>query len=226
MVLCPTHHDQATKGALPTEEQRALKANPFNKIEGFAKGPLAVKQSYAAIEIGSNLIINEGPFLIANDEELLSARISDQQLFLSLCLRSKSNELLCRIIDNEWLSGDPLAWDIEADWQKLIVREKRGSVNLRLDLKSIPARLEGELWSQGYLYKITKDKFVTVGPQGAGTTIRNLGVAGSQLKIQPGGGLIIDPAGDGMIVSWPDKRERLWKTKSAWEQIRARRQGT
>ena len=30
MVLCPNHHDQATKGAMPEPQQRLLKVNPYN----------------------------------------------------------------------------------------------------------------------------------------------------------------------------------------------------
>ena len=38
MVLCPLHHDQATKGAMPEAEQRRFKAKPYNVQRGLAQG--------------------------------------------------------------------------------------------------------------------------------------------------------------------------------------------
>src|ERR1700737_1556469 len=36
MVLCPLHHDQATKGAMPELEQRQMKSAPPNIQQGHA----------------------------------------------------------------------------------------------------------------------------------------------------------------------------------------------
>lgn len=223
MALCPNHHDQATKGAMPVSEQRELKRAPFNKKHGHAKGRLAVNQTYAAIEIGSIFIVNEGPFLVAQGEELFSARVEDGRLLLSLTLRSKNNNILCQIIDNDWISGDPVAWDIEADWQKLIVREKRGQINLRLDLKTEPAKLSGEFWSQRHMFKSGDLGLLMMGPQTRGTTLINLGLAGMCIEITKGGGVTIGDSAGGAIVSWPDRIELLWKTRLAWGEIKAKR---
>jgi hypothetical protein len=51
MVLCPLHHDQATKGAFPVANQREAKANPKNLITGRANGLLAITQDYCAAEL-------------------------------------------------------------------------------------------------------------------------------------------------------------------------------
>ena len=72
MVLCPLHHDQATKGAMPEAEQRVLKTTPFNIERGHARGLLEVKQDYCAADLGSITMVGEGVFLSINRESVLS----------------------------------------------------------------------------------------------------------------------------------------------------------
>ena len=80
MVLCPLHHDQATKGAMPELEQRRLKANPHNIQNGFAKGLLAVRQDYCAANFGSVTMVGEGPFIRIDGEDMLSFYIGEGNL--------------------------------------------------------------------------------------------------------------------------------------------------
>src|SRR5438876_516481 len=49
MVLCPNHHDQATKGAMPEDEQRRYKSSPHNIERGYVDGLLTVNQRYCAV---------------------------------------------------------------------------------------------------------------------------------------------------------------------------------
>jgi hypothetical protein len=71
MVLCPTHHDQATKKAMPEEEQRRFKAEPFNIKMNRVNGPLEVKQDYCAADFGTVTVVGEGTFLSMNGESIL-----------------------------------------------------------------------------------------------------------------------------------------------------------
>src|ERR1700681_1547453 len=80
MVLCPTHHHQATAGAMPESEQRALKARPFNIENGFVKGKLQVRQDYCAADFGSVTVVGEGWFLSIDGEDLLGFHIRDGNL--------------------------------------------------------------------------------------------------------------------------------------------------
>ena len=43
MLLCPTRHDQATKGALPEEDQWECKRLPYNVRNGIVEGALVFK---------------------------------------------------------------------------------------------------------------------------------------------------------------------------------------
>jgi hypothetical protein len=115
MVLCPLHHDQATKGAMPEAEQRRLKAGPVNIRAGRAKGLLAVRQDYCAASFGPVIVLGEGTFLEIDGENILGFHMGEGNLEVSLRLFSPGDELLLEIDRNEWISGDPLPWDIEAD---------------------------------------------------------------------------------------------------------------
>lgn len=222
MVLCPQHHDQATKGALPVNEQYAAKRKPYNIERGLAGGLLKVVQSYAAVELGSITMIGEGSFIRAHDRQILGLRVQDGSLLVSLTLYSETGELLCDIHDNEWISGDPLAWDIEASWQTLVVRERKGSINLAFDAKSIPMKLTGTFWHQGVRIHI-KQGVVFINQREMHFGLSNLAFVGTTFKIDDDK-LAMDPNGEGVIISWPDKRERLWKAVAAWNKIKSKRQ--
>jgi hypothetical protein len=149
MVLCPLHHDQVTKGAMPEAEQRHLKADPHNIRRGLAKGLLAVKQNYCAANFGSVTVVGEGTFLRINEEDILGFTVLDDNLTISLRLFSEADEPLLEIDKNEWISGDPLPWDIEADWQTLIIRQRARQISLSLNAKAIPLDLAAEFWRMG-----------------------------------------------------------------------------
>jgi hypothetical protein len=73
-------------------------------------------------------------------------RVDEGMLKLSLTVYDRDDRLLVVIEDNEWLSGDPLPWDIEASFQRLTLREKARTINLGLNARSIPPFLAAELW--------------------------------------------------------------------------------
>jgi hypothetical protein len=91
MVLCPTHHDQATKGAMPEVEQRQYKAAPNNIKRGLVDGTLKVRQDYCAASFGSVMMVGEGTFLQMDGKNVLGFNIEDQHLksrFRSLASRT------------------------------------------------------------------------------------------------------------------------------------------
>ena len=158
MVLCPLHHDQATKGAMPTCEQRELKATPHNIQRGRANGLLEVKQDYCAADLGTITVVGEGCFMRIHGEEILSFSLGTKNLEISLKLFSESNELLVQIDKNEWITGDPLPWDIEANWQTLALRERAHKISISLDAKKIPLRIGGQFWYSNKKVSVGKDQ--------------------------------------------------------------------
>jgi len=222
MVLCPNHHDQASKGAMREAEQRELKARPCNIVSGRTKGILEVKQDYCAAEIGDILIVGEGPFVRIEDEDVISLFLAEQSLEVSLRLFSQQDELLLEIVRNEWTAGDPLPWDIEAGWQRLTLRERERHISIAIDARHVPLQLRAELWRAGHR--------VTLGPNGiildaagigAGGFV-GVGLVGSTIEVSTTGWRPVPQPNIGVqaFVNYPDKRLRLLKAKEAWQRLK------
>jgi hypothetical protein len=219
MVLCPLCHNKASKHAFPEKEQRWCKANPFNQRRGLAKGLLSVPQDYAALNCGGAILVNEGPFVIVDGQEVIAMRVESGILYLSLLLNDADGNTLCKVVDNEWTAGDPLAWDIEADWQKLVLRQRPRHISMSLDLKSKPITLLGEFWSNGNSIKITPSALTFRAPGIVDAHLGPAGLAGIPLayangRLKMGGG------GRGYIVGERDIRQRLYKTVEAWRRAK------
>ncbi len=135
------HHDQATKRAMPEVEQRKFKEKPYNIIRGLAKGLMAVRQDYCAADFGSITVVGDGPFLRIGVEDIIGFHLDEGNLALSLRLFSEKDELLLDIVRNEWISGDSLPWDIEADWQVLTLRERARRITVSINAKPYRYRL-------------------------------------------------------------------------------------
>jgi hypothetical protein len=221
MVLCPLHHDQASKGAMTEKEQRAA---PVNVGQGRVSGLLAVKQDYCAAQFGTVTAVGEGPFLHMGGEDLLCLDLGPKCLDISLKVYNEADELIAEIRRNEWIAGDPLPWDIEAHWQKLVIRDRARSIVLDLDAKQIPTRIAG-LFRRGHRAVEVGKLGVTIPRTQAGETqfeFRDLAFAGATLEIDERG-FSTTGQGDERIVSWPEPRERLWKAAQEWRRIKAAR---
>jgi hypothetical protein len=221
MLLCPNHHDQATKRAMPEAEQRSHKSNPYNIRHNRAKGMLAVKQDYCAASFGSVDIVGQGAFLVMADEPILGLALQDGQLEISVKLYSLEDRLLLEIEGNEWVSGDPLPWDIEASWQRLILRERVRNISLSIDASQVPASVKGRFYRGGRVVTIDEHGIEVDGSRGV--SFSDMALVGMQIVVRlENKGCIFtfnEANPHGVIVSWPNRRERLWKAKAAWKKI-------
>jgi hypothetical protein len=223
MALCPNHHDQATKGAMPEPEQRALKAKPWNMRHQMAKGLLAVRQNYCAVSFGAVSWVGEGPCLRIDGEDIFGLTLDDGNLAVSLRLFSQDGEQLVEIVRNEWIAGDPLPWDIEADWQRLAIRNKARNISLSLNAKAVPLELRAQFWLNGKQIECSPDGVTISVAQSKGKVVlQELSVVGSPLEIVAES---INIAQVGRIVVAHDRRGRLWKAKDAWLKLKREREG-
>lgn len=125
MIICPNCHARATAHAMPEAEQRRHKASPYNIRHGQARGQLYIDRPIPLVEAGSNVFGRNGPIIVADGEPLLSLRVDeDGQLLTSLVLRDEEDNVIGTVVDNEWTYGDPLPWDIRAEWRRLYVRNE------------------------------------------------------------------------------------------------------
>jgi len=218
MTLCPTHHDQATKGAMPEAEQRGYKARPYNIQRNRVNGPLEVKQDYCAADFGSVTVVGDGTFLSIDGEAILGFHLGEKNLEISLLLYDEADNLVLEIDRNEWVSGDALPWDIEADWQTLTIRERARQISLSINGKTIPIEIRGQIWRKGV--RVTLDKNgISFAHQGSG--ISELALVGMALNVDMEKFSLGLGQGNpsAMFISWPQRRERLWRAKAAWLKI-------
>jgi len=144
MALCPYCH--ATVNALSEAEQRKLKANPYNITRGWAEGPLQVNHSCSSLYVGGTTVHSHGPFLTIDGEPIVALYRESGRLEISLKLYGENDELLLFIERNEWISGDPLPWDIQVTDQTITVRQRAGKISLGIDARQNPMRLTGQFW--------------------------------------------------------------------------------
>ena len=78
-------------------------------------------------------------------------------------------------------------------------------------------QLRGEFWRSGKAIVIDKNGVLVRGQIALG--IRNLALVGAGLELNTGA-VTIGHA-DGVIISWHNPRERLWKARDAWRKMSA-----
>lgn len=204
---------------MPEVEQRRLKANPLNILQQRVRGLLAVRQDYCAANFGSVTWVGEGTVLQIDGEDILGFNLGEGNLEISLRLFSQTDELLLEIDRNEWVSGDPLPSDIEADWQNLKLRERARQISLSLNAKEIPLEIRAQFWRNGKYLRCDRDG-IMVGPGNIG--LKELALVGTTISIDTAR-VSFGYGTDGVIVSWHNRRERLWKAKDAWMKLRRAR---
>jgi hypothetical protein len=156
MVLCPNHHDEANKGAITLDEQRRLKSNPNNVERGHASGLLTINEKPLQLNMGSNIFIGEGTSIKVDNESLVTLDFNQTSgVELTLKVYDQQNSLILLINKNEWVSGDPIPWDIEASYQHLKIRKKKGLIALDLNLQQTPVYIKANLWWKGHLILIS-----------------------------------------------------------------------
>lgn len=226
MLLCPNCHSEATLGAMNETEQRRHKAQPYNIQQGYAGGNLKVNQDFCGLLVGTNQFVGDGCFIKVDGEPLLSLRLGENStLELSIALYDKYDNLLALIENNEWVTGDPIPWDIESSFQRLKIRRKTGDIALAISTRMAPIKLRADLWRKRQNIRLEDDILVN------GTIVENVRFRGlcfvachlvinTLVKTFE---LVPDPRyGDCKIVSWPDRAIRLEMGRIEWMNLNAR----
>jgi len=222
MLLCPVHHHEATVGAMLEDEQWSYKKNPYNIEKGFVQGQLKVYQKTPVINIGTNQFIGAGDFLIVDRENLLSIRINESKLEFSIKLYDQNDVLVADIQNNEWISGNPLPWDIEASFQQLKIRRKLRDIELSLDARVDPIDLSADMWRKKQNFKLTSNTIIFNGVK------INIGFVNScfvalRLEVDTSKKTIDiapDPRfGKGTYVSDKNIQERIRRGLESWKEL-------
>lgn len=159
MCLCPYCHHEATVGAMTLSEQLELKQNPTNIVKNRASGLLKINQKKLVLCVGNNEFVNDNEIITIDGEKIIELSQNEQgAINLSLSLYDSDNNPLLQIVDNEWVSGDYLPWDIEAGFQYLILRQKKGKIALRIDTRQNFITLTGTIYYNRLELKLTEKR--------------------------------------------------------------------
>lgn len=222
MLLCPTHHHEATVGAMLEKEQRFLKAHPYNIERGFIEGKLKINQNTPVINIGTNQFIGCRDFLLVDGEDLLSIGIDEGRLELSMKLYDQKDHLVVEIERNEWISGNPLPWDLESKFQWLRIRRKLRDIELEIDARKYPIDIRADMWRKGQNFQLRPDEILFNGVVKKAGFI-NLCLVALRLEADTSKltfSIVPDPRfGSGNLVSHHNIKERVKMGLRAWEEL-------
>lgn len=222
MLLCPIHHHEATIGAMSIEEQWGYKKKPYNIEKGFVQGQLKVNQIAPVINVGTNQFIGVGDFLIVDKENLLSLRINEGKLELSIRLYDQNDVLVAEIQNNEWVSGNPLPWDIESSFQWLRIRRKLRDIEFMLDARVNPIDLRADMWRKGQNFQLDSNE---IRFNGVKTDVGFINLCFVALRLEADTStktitIVPDPLfGAGHLVAEPNVRHRIEMGLSAWKEL-------
>ena len=222
MLFCPIHHHEATVGAILEEEQLYWKAKPYNIQRGYVEGKLKVNQRTPVVNIGTNQFVGDGNFIIVDGENLLSIEINEGRLELSMKLYDQKDNLVAVIKRNEWISGNPLPWDLESKFQWLRIRRKLRDIQLEIDAKKYPIDIRADMWRKGQNFQLYPNLILFNGVvKDAG--IKNLCLVALRLEVdtfKQKFSIIPDPRFDkGNMVSHHNINERVRRGLKAWEEL-------
>jgi len=156
MILCPNHHHEANVGAMDDSAQRKSKGNPFNIDKGYVLGQLAVASRTLAVELGANLFIGSGMKVVVDNEPLLQIGMAEERrLALSLDVHAEDDAPLISVVDNEWITGDPLPWDLEFGYRWLKLRLRHHEIALSIDARQEIVRVDGDFWRRGQHFTVS-----------------------------------------------------------------------
>jgi hypothetical protein len=214
MILCPIHHHQCTVNAIDEESQRTAKGMPFNISHNLAEGQLHVTSKLLAVQMGGNQFVGPGLKVVVDQEPLLQIKSTPEgRLLLSLSLYDREDELLLEIVENEWISGDPLPWDLTYSYNKIILRNEPRKIAISLDARSELLTIGGELWRRGQSIEIRAGS-LKINGIGKGFGLINMCLVALSLVANTrtdSFAVTPDPRLKGAFISDPDPAERLRK---------------
>ena len=170
-LLCPMHHAEKTKGLLSDTTYKTYCDNPTNIVNGLsAPYNLHFEGSDMSFTLGEcNLIINnlnpekdELTPLVINNERVISFRIIEGQLLLTIKLYNQDGELLLLIEDNELIYNTG-SWDIEFVGRNLKIREAAREIIFDLNILP-PGNIKinrGQFYKDGYELIVEDGKMIS-----------------------------------------------------------------
>ena len=201
MALCPNHHQQAGAGGMSEQEQRSYKAAPYNIGQGKANGQLVLPAGQDKMLVGGLALGPSGPLLVVDDYILVQARADGNSLLVSLVVLDENDQILLRITDNEWVTGDAELYDLESRWRRLVVRRRLGDVLLDVDGRTYPYRIKGQLQKSGRVARLRHSGMQLEANPSWRPTLRSVPERAVGVELRSDGGLQLFDEDDFVLFS-------------------------
>jgi hypothetical protein len=223
LVLCPEHGRLHESGQIDESELENLTSRPFNLDHDAESGMLLVTSRYPVVRFNGVIVVNDELTVSANEDVLLSLRVVDDRLLLSLKLYDEDGVLRAEIVANEWVHGDPQDVVIDHSPNKLGIAYGGGDPILRINSNRTPLQLTAFLARDGVPILIS-GKGVSVGDRLV--SFIEDGYAGCTLEIDTttqSVAMTPDPrhGGHSIIVTERDPLQRIVKALNAMASLRS-----
>lgn len=224
MILCPLCHHEATVGAMPEKEQWFHKKNPFNIERGYVGGMLKVNQKVLVVDLGNVQFIGDGNFLTVDGHDLFSLTKSPSgRIELSAEIYSRDGKKLAVINHNEWISGDPLPWDIESSFQWIFLRERKHKISIGINTQKCPIKIRSDLWRNGINIVISPKEGILIDKYGMHSGLTHLCLVAMKLVVSSSKKKFEIQCdrrfGEGKIISEPNVKVRIINGVKEWKRL-------
>lgn len=140
VAVCGNCHPEISGFGLG--RQYRIKSNPFNISRGVFSGALSFDRAVLDFDIGNLRVINTPILLQAFDTPLISCRIDEGQVLVSMVFFDDELRPLLRIVDNEIEFRVDDIWDFEYKFNYVVVRCDARDTILKLDFRNAQAAIE------------------------------------------------------------------------------------
>ncbi len=161
MTVCSRCHDIITSGVIAQKEQQRLKKDPWNKSSNNINGEIFLRKN--TVTIGNSQFECSGPLIMVDNESIIATTHDlEGNVLLTLSLYDEKNNLLVKIVENEWVIRPSDTWDLESSPRKIVLRQKPKNISLEICLVNGDLKITGKFWRNGHLVKIN-DTSIRIG---------------------------------------------------------------
>ncbi len=159
MIVCSRCHDIITSGVISEEEQREIKRNPFNVVNNLVGGQIFLRRN--TVIVGNSKFRCNGPLIVVDNEPMIiTNHDNDGNVLLSLSLYDEEDNLVIKLVENEWITRPDNTWDLESSPRGILLRQAPRNIVLRIRLINNDLKITGSFWKNGQMIETNNEGMV------------------------------------------------------------------
>ena len=136
-LLCPTHHDEKTRGVLPIELVKRHNLDPTSVKYGQTSITRPYFDHIPSLALGGGMLVENTPIPVMVRGipmiEFMAPEPGSKVARINANITSEDGKNGLRIVDNEWIV-DAGVWDYEWIGQRMTIRDNNGKVSLQISI--------------------------------------------------------------------------------------------